>query len=166
MIAAGRAEEEARMSGRTRDDVRRPGALRDRSAPAPLESDWMQGMCHVHAIAAVRAHGGHFVVITDNDDDEGARVLHVLSVHQAPTGPVVRDALGESPEGDLFEHVERSFPGRFGDRADASLDGITALVERGALMRYGPRDVADASLETTVTACPGSLLPAADGPGP
>lgn len=65
------------------------------------------GLCHVHAMAAVRLHGGGFLIVTDPEevfwshpedaDLDQIAVIHVYSVHDTPAGPVARDIFGDRP---------------------------------------------------------------------
>lgn len=65
------------------------------------------GLCHVHAMAAVRLHGGGYLIVTDPEeivwhhpedaDLDQVAVVHVYSVHATPAGPVARDVFGDRP---------------------------------------------------------------------
>ena len=128
-----------------------------------LDSEWLNGLCHIHALAAVEHHGGGFVLVTDNDGMDPRDVLHVLSVHDAPGGPVIRDAAGEAREADLFDYVDRLFPGRFGERVDLDLAGLRHMLATGRL-RADPMALAAAREMGTVQAPPGALLAMDDEP--
>lgn len=79
----------------------------------PLEQDsirtYMRGMCHVHALAAVRLHGGAFAIA--RDENFGA-VIHVWSIHETNDGPVARDVLGDRLASDavLYDSLRDFFP--------------------------------------------------------
>lgn len=68
------------------------------------DSIWLAGLCHVHAMAAVAAHGGHYAALLDHavpwsTDEDGETihpgVVHVWSVHATPQGAIWRDITGD-----------------------------------------------------------------------
>lgn len=88
--------------------------------PSPVEIEtYMRGECHIHAIAAVRMHGGGFAICYDDaeiyfedEDTSISSVVHVWSVHDTPNGLVARDVLGDIPftTDAMRAHLEEFFP--------------------------------------------------------
>lgn len=129
------------------------------------ECDWLHGLCHCHALASVRRHGGSFVVVTDNDGMNPDDVLHVLSVHAAGGHGIVRDVAGEAYLDDLYDYVNRLFPGRFGDLIETDEAGIARLIREGRLVPETEAVRRETEALESVTRDPGILLED-DGPCP
>lgn len=98
------------------------------------------GLCHVHAMAAVRLHGGGFLIVTDPEeivwhhpedaDLDQVAVVHVFSVHDTPAGPVARDVFGDRPV-DVAAEEARERYGCYIVEAEQTEDpdDLTALVD-------------------------------------
>ena len=148
---------------------------------------YMRGECHIHAIAAVRIHGGHFAIAYDHSepyfesedgDDDVPSPLHVWSIHETADGLIARDVLGDVPatKEAMTANVLRRYPDLEGDFAfgDISIDLQCTLEEVTDLSGdedhqplYGIReeDIALAAEMHSVTSEPGTN-PAGDEPCP
>lgn len=77
------------------------------------------GLCHVHAMAAVRLHGGGFLIVTDPEtvvwhhpedaDLDQVAVVHVYSLHDTPNGIVARDVFGDRPLDTAAEEARQRY---------------------------------------------------------
>ncbi|MFG6080316.1 hypothetical protein ACEUZ9_000866 [Paracoccus litorisediminis] len=140
---------------------------------------YMRGECHIHAIAAVCAHGGHFAICYDYADeeffdDDGEAIappIHVWSIHQTPDGTIARDVLGDIPAtpemlkaslSDFFWDVGPKL--EFGD-AGIDMEGTLEVLEELSgpdfdkpLSAITDEDLALAAALPSVHAPPGSMM--------
>lgn len=150
-------------------------------------AQYMRGACHVHAVAAMRLHGGALAVAYDHSEPQWAdngitsAVIHVWSVHQTPDGPVARDVTGDIPytRETMIAHLEDFFPSVIGkfDHGDAWIDMQATQQEIVDLSGDGDHqplcglteaDIEEALALDSVRMAPGARrLDEADrGPGP
>ena len=142
------------------------------------DNPFLSGSCHIHAMACVRAHGGHFAILydygdpygTDGDGEDIPAVWHVWSVHETPQGLVARDVTGDVPIDHLTRHALLLFEDDGMDMkmqwGDAHLDDRCPLSEVEnlcasddmPLCAVSEDDIRDALGEPSVTAPPGSRL--------
>ncbi|MFG6080328.1 hypothetical protein ACEUZ9_000878 [Paracoccus litorisediminis] len=126
------------------------------------ECEWLQGLCHAHALADSDRHGSKFIVVTDNDGMSEDDILHVLAVHHSDAGSIIRDAAGEARIDELFDYIDRLFPGRFGEASFADRRDFADLIAAGRLNQPSDRVMQIASDLESVRRLPGSLLHVTD----
>lgn len=163
---------------------RQPEASEERDSPLEgRDSFWLRGGCHLHALAAVEAHGGGFAAILDNaepwlEDEDGEvvhpGVWHVWSVHDTAGGQVIRDVTGDFPASELRGRAIALFPDAeealgFGDISldpNMTREEVLSLCEEdGPLLDVTEGLMAKARSLPTVRLAPGPASPA-DEPAP
>jgi len=115
--------------------------IRSTGIEDPHDSIYGCGLCHVHAIAAARAHGGasDFLVVFDHEqphwedpddaDNMLPAVIHVYSVHACEGGEVARDILGDRHIGDAERECADLFAIGAPEAQRCDLDALLALTQ-------------------------------------